>query len=85
MDLFESKPPRNAEHVEAIRAWISARLQLTTDAVILVSELRCTEPGCPPLETMIAIMTGKRRQFKIHKSLAAISAVDIEALEINEE
>jgi len=37
----------------------------------------------PPLETVIAIMngSGQRRHFKVHKSVAEISAADLEALD----
>lgn len=84
MNLFEPKPPANSAKVEEIRAWLANRLMLTEQAVVMVSELRCTEPGCPPLETVIAIMNGpgQRRQFKVHKSVSEISATDLEALDI---
>lgn len=46
----------------------------------MATELRCTEPGCPPLETVVALMgeagTGQR-QFKIHKALGAVSYEDV--------
>ena len=46
----------------------------------MVSELRCSEPGCPPLETMIAVLDGpgRRRQFKFHKPIADVTQDDIE-------
>jgi hypothetical protein len=46
---------------------------------LLVSELHCSEPGCPPLETMVAVLEGpgKRRQFKFHKPIAEITSDDI--------
>jgi len=51
-----------------------------TDVTILVTELTCTEPGCPPTETVIALMhPGAPRQYKIHKPLADVTASDISA------
>jgi len=47
MNLFEPKPPPNAAKVEEIRAWIANRLSLAAETNVMVSELRCTEPGCP--------------------------------------
>lgn len=45
---------------------------------ILVTELACTEPGCPPTETVIALMhPGSPQQFKIHKPLARVAEEDV--------
>jgi hypothetical protein len=86
-DLFEPKIPSDPAKVEQIRGWVSERLKLGKDDVIVVSELRCMEPGCPPLETVIAIMAGadQRQPFKLHKGVADISAEDIEGLLAGEE
>jgi hypothetical protein len=84
MNLFEPKPPGNADRIIRIRTWVRELLSIGDDVVIMVSELRCSEPGCPPLETLIAILDGpgQRRQFKFHKSVAEITAADIESLRI---
>lgn len=52
---------------------------LVEDGVrILVTELTCTEPGCPPTETVIALMhPGAPQQFKIHKPLAEVTEEDV--------
>jgi hypothetical protein len=83
MNLFQPKQPSNLAKVEDIRGWVADLFGLQEEAVVLVSELRCTEPGCPPLETVIAIMggPGRRRQFKIDKSIADILFADVAALE----
>ena len=52
----------------ADRAWTRARFALPEDAVILVSEIACGLPGCPPLETVVAFWTDDRRhRFKLFK------------------
>lgn len=55
-----------------VRGWLRHSLSLEEDTVIMVTELRCHEPGCPPLETVIAIVSegSAPRQFKFHKSIA---------------
>jgi hypothetical protein len=49
---------------------------------ILVTELKCTEPGCPPVETVIALLPDpksgtKKRQVKIHKPLTEITEEEV--------
>lgn len=51
---------------------------LVDDVRILVTELACTEPGCPPTETVIALMhPGTPQQFKIHKPLREVTKDDV--------
>jgi hypothetical protein len=82
MNLFASQPKPDAARVGQIKEWVARRFELPPDAVVMVAELRCSEPGCPPLETMIAIVDGpgQRRQVKLHKSTAEIAASDVDGL-----
>jgi len=53
-------------------------LAVGEDDVVMVTELACIEPGCPPIETVIAVLgTGTSRQLKIHKSIADITEADL--------
>lgn len=75
---------RTADHtiaVEAIQRWTRERLTLPEDAPILVSELVCARPDCPPLQTVVAFWTedGERHHFKILKSLRSIVPDDVPA------
>jgi hypothetical protein len=81
MNLFQQKPSANPEQALQIRSWVREWLSLDENAVVMVSELQCSEPGCPPLETMVAVLEGpgKRRQFKFHKPIAEITADDIDS------
>ena len=81
-DLFGSRPKHDPQHLAAIKQWAADEFHLAEDVPILVTELRCTEPGCPPLETVIAVMDvpGKPRQFKVHKSIAEITLADVQGL-----
>ncbi|WP_433555562.1 hypothetical protein ACQPWY_24035 [Pseudonocardia xinjiangensis] len=49
------------------------RLQLgLPDAAVTVSQLACREPGCPPVETVIAVLATPSRRWTIHRPLAEI-------------
>ena len=48
----------------------------------MVSELACTLPGCPPLETVVAFWTKgeegeKRHHFKLFKEVKAVVFEDL--------
>ena len=51
------------------------------DVVIMVSELRCHEDGCPDIETVIAVMTPGEEPapVKISKPMAELDAEAIGA------
>src|SRR5258708_39402175 len=55
------------------------RFDLADDAAVLVSELACGIPGCPPLETVIAFWSvdGTRPHFKIFKPVQDIVDDDL--------
>ena len=65
--------------VRAIKDQARASLVLDEDATVMVSELRCAEPGCPPLETVIAVFAdgGRKAQVKIHKALDDVTSDDV--------
>ncbi len=47
---------------------------------VMVTELACTEPGCPPLVTVVALLgPGDQTQHKIHKPLAEVTEADVAA------
>jgi hypothetical protein len=48
----------------------------------MVTELECREPGCPPIETVIALLEGpgKTTQFKIHKMAGDVTRSDVAQL-----
>jgi len=81
MDLFRSRPPE-AARVAEIKAWVVERFGLSGAETVMVTELRCSEPGCPPLETVIAVLASGsgNRQFKLHKSVAELTRADVAGL-----
>jgi hypothetical protein len=48
---FTTKSPDRAAAVARVRGWTKARFALTDDDTLMVSELACRIPGCPPIET----------------------------------
>jgi hypothetical protein len=82
---FEMLQPRargNLAHTQAIKEWVAQSLRLTEESAVMVTELRCTEPGCPPLETVIVVLApdGAKKQYKLHKALSDVTIEDIATL-----
>jgi hypothetical protein len=62
-----------------VKAWTRARFKLPEDAAVLVTEIACAVPGCPPLETVVAFWTEgeERRHFKVFKPVAEVAEEDL--------
>lgn len=70
MNLFsQSRPKSNPAAIQQIKAWVYDLLKLDAEIGISISQLQCTEPGCPPIETVITILSQPAQQYKIHKAL----------------
>lgn len=65
--------------LERVRQWTRGRFGLADDVTIMVTELACTLPGCPPRETVVAFWTApdRRHHFKIFKPAAEIVSEDL--------
>jgi len=73
---------RSAQHHEAlarVREWTRERFGLPEAASILVTEVACGLPGCPPLETIVVFWTGdaRRHQFKVFKPVREVISDDL--------
>jgi nitrate reductase delta subunit len=62
-----------------VRAWVQERFSLPADAAVLVAELACELPGCPPLETVIAFWTDLdvRHHYKVFKPAQQVQLDDL--------
>ncbi|MEV0089482.1 hypothetical protein [Saccharopolyspora sp. NPDC050642] len=69
--------PGRADRAGEIAELVRAALGLPADAAVTVQELACAEPGCPPIETKIAVLDEPPRRWTIH---ARVSEVDDEAV-----
>lgn len=87
MNLFGGRRTIDPEQAERIKTWARATWSLSDDTTVMVTELECREPGCPPIETVIALLEGpgKTTQHKIHKTAGEISQADVHALATGEE
>jgi hypothetical protein len=65
--------------IERVAAQTRQRFKLPADTVVLVAQLACSLPGCPPLETVVVFWTaaGVRHRFKIFKTVNEITAEDL--------
>ena len=73
---------KSTPHLEAlarIEAWTRTRFALLGSEVVLVAELECALPGCPPLETVVAFWTTNkiRHHFKIFKRVEEVIEQDL--------
>lgn len=71
-----------AAQTRALKAAVRNHFRLGEDDSIFVAEINCGETDCPDIETVIAVfLAGQRREFKIHKSVAAITPQDLAMLQ----
>jgi hypothetical protein len=54
-------------------------LQLGENDAVMVTELACSEPGCPPRETVIAVLADGQppQQWKFHQAAADVDEVHL--------
>lgn len=74
-----NKSPAHLQALNRVEGWTRERFELPREVVVLVSEVTCSLPGCPPLETVIAFWPadGKRRRFKVFKPVAEVVYDDL--------
>ena len=73
------RSPQQREALARVREWTRERFKLPDDAVILVAEIACGLPGCPPLETVVAFWTAdtRRHHFKVFKPVREVVNDDL--------
>jgi nitrate reductase molybdenum cofactor assembly chaperone NarJ/NarW len=75
---FSKKKSQNDAALARVRDWTRARFKLADDETIMVSEIACGVPGCPPVETHVVFWTvAGRHHFKICKPLAETTEDDL--------
>jgi len=87
------RSPEHTAALERMREWTRARFKLGDEAAVMAAEVACNQPGCPPLETVIAFWSeaGTRHQFKVFKRAEEVAEDDLpptwlkSALEVDEE
>ena len=80
--LFDLDRP-DPKAVRQIKVLVAERFGLPESTTIAVAELRCHEPDCPPVETVITARKadGTMRDWRIAKPLGDVERADIEVLD----
>jgi len=82
LGLTKKGPGISAEQ-ERVRTWAREHFNLPDGETIMVSELPCSDPGCPPVETHLVFWTeAGRHQFKVFKPLAEVIPDDLLGLRV---
>ena len=77
---FVPSPQQDAA-LARVEAEVRLRFRLPATTTVLVTELACALPGCPPLETVIAFWLGAaepvRHHYKVFKPVQAVTEADL--------
>jgi hypothetical protein len=79
-DMMRSRKlsPGHDAALDRVRDWTRTRFALTDDETVMVSEIACSVPGCPPIETHLVFWTAAgRHHFKVFKPLADVIEDDL--------
>ncbi len=62
-----------------LKETVRTLLGLDDDTAVMIRQLACTEPGCPPLETVVAVlpMNGPARRWTLHRPTEQITEDDL--------
>ncbi len=65
----------SSKKTRIVKDWIREFALVPDEFSILVTELKCTEPGCPPLETVVALLgpNAVSCQQKVHLAIEEIT------------
>ena len=66
------RDPSRGRRATEIADLARASLGLSADAAVTVSQVACREPGCPPVETVIAVLGRPARRWTIHRPLIEV-------------
>lgn len=79
--MFQSfkKSAADRDAITRVGDWTKTRFSLPEHATVMVAEVNCQVPGCPPVETVIAFWTDPdtRYRFKVFKPVADVVADDL--------
>ena len=82
MISFGAKKTVDVGAIERIQGWASTALAgsdaFAADVTLMVAELACSEPGCPPVETVVSVMDkGNPQKAKIIKRMRDVTEEDV--------
>ncbi|MGH7293813.1 MAG: hypothetical protein ACRELB_02715 [Polyangiaceae bacterium] len=70
---------RRAAAIRRLKEEARGLLGAREDDAVMVNEVRCAEPGCPPLETIVALLRAGAppRKVKVHKAAVDVTLDDL--------
>jgi len=76
------RPPHRSPHLSGLKESVRQLLDLDEDTAVMIRQLACTEPGCPPVETVVAIlpMNGPARRWTLHSPVDQVTSDDLRTL-----
>lgn len=77
------RPPVPWACTQQLKRWLIEAWRLPDDAPVMVTELTCAEEGCPPVETLFAVLRPKQPALKLTIKVPAteITQAQVFALE----
>ncbi|GHE15101.1 hypothetical protein [Streptomyces alanosinicus] len=74
-------PAGPSPQLRRLKETVRTLLGLDDDTAVMIRQLACTEPGCPPLETIVAVlpMEGEARRWTLHRPTDQITEDDLRA------
>lgn len=73
-------PPADPRAVVRVKHWIREALGLDGGVGVMVRQLACREPGCPPIETVVAALhEGGTLSRTVHRPVADVTYDDVYA------
>ena len=71
----------NTKLYKHIEQWVKAKFSLSDAAEIVVSEIKCTDPGCPDIDTFIYVKElDVQKKYRIAKPLVYVRKWDIDGM-----
>jgi len=80
VSLFEQRnDERRSSAIRRLKEVARQLFDAAEDDAVVVNELKCSEPGCPPVETVVALLRSGRepRQLKVHKAVVDVTEGDL--------
>jgi nitrate reductase delta subunit len=78
MRAFGKRDEADRAALDKVRAWVRGRFGLGDDSTVMVAEIACAVPGCPPIETVIAFWSDERRHhLKVFKPVREVAEDDL--------
>jgi hypothetical protein len=70
---------KRSQAVRRLKQLARLLFEAAEDDAVVVTELACTEPGCPPIETVVALLRAgcAPRQVKVHKPAVDVTEDDL--------